>query len=50
MKLYAELPDHTRALQELPPYNRLHRLLHQFWVMLDRDGTYHGMVQPLELD
>ena len=48
-KFYAELPDHTRALKDLPPYNRLHRLLHQTWAMLDRDGTYHGMVQPLEL-
>ncbi len=49
-KLYAELPDHTRALDELPPYAHLHRLLRQTWAVLDRDGTYHGMVQPLALD
>ena len=49
-RLYAELPDHTQPLEELPPYKSLHCLLHQVWTVLDRDGTYHGMVQPLELD
>ncbi len=49
-RLYAELPDHTQALDELSPYKRLHRILLQIWAVLDRNGTYSGMVQPLELD
>lgn len=48
-RLYAELPDHTKPLEELPPHNRLRRLLHHFWMILDRDGTYYGMVPPFEL-
>ena len=48
-RLYAELSDHTQPLEELSPYKSLHCLLHQVWTVLDRDGTYHGMVQPLEL-
>ena len=48
--LYANLPDHTRRLKDLPQYRRLHRLLHLLWSVLDRDGTYQNMVQPLELD
>ena len=47
--LYAQLKSHRVALQDLVPYIRLHRLLVQFWMLLDRDGTYQGMVQPLEL-
>ena len=48
--LYANLPNHTRRLKDLPQYRRLHRLLHLLWSVLDRDGTYQNMVQPLELD
>jgi Flp pilus assembly protein TadD len=48
-RLYAELPDHTKSIQELPPYNRLHRLLHHYWRILNRDETYYGMVPPFEL-
>jgi tetratricopeptide (TPR) repeat protein len=48
--LYANLPDHTRRLKDLPQYRRLHSLLHLLWSVLDRDGTYQNMVQPLELD
>ena len=48
--LYANLPDHTRRLKDLPQYRRLHRLLHLLWSVLERDGTYQNMVQPLELD
>jgi len=49
-KLYEELPDHTRLLKELPAYTRMHCLLQYNWAALDRDGTYHGMVQPLSMD
>jgi hypothetical protein len=48
--LYANLFDHSRRLEDLPQYKRLHRLLHLFWNVLDRDGTYQNMVLPLELD
>jgi tetratricopeptide (TPR) repeat protein len=47
-KLYAELPDHTQSIQELYPYKRLHRLLHNYWNILNRDGTYHAMVPPFK--
>lgn len=49
MTLYSELSDSTLVLQDLPPYIRLHRLLQHFWSLLDRNGIFHGMVQPLEL-
>lgn len=48
-KLYAVLPDHTQSIQELHPYKRLHRLLHNYWKILNRDGTYHAMVPPFKL-
>ena len=48
--LYAQLPDHTRRLKDLPQYRRLHHLLQLLWSVLDRDGTYQNMVQPLELN
>lgn len=48
-RLYAELPDHSKSIQELHPHNRLHRLLHNYWRILDRDGTYHAMVPPFKL-
>jgi tetratricopeptide (TPR) repeat protein len=48
--LYSDLPDDGRALEDLPPYKRLHRLMQQYWVLLDRDGTYQDMVPPLNLD
>lgn len=47
-KLYTELPDHTQSIQELYPYKRLHRLLHNYWNILNRDGTYHAMVPPFK--
>jgi len=47
-KLYAELPDHTQSIQDLYPYKRLHRLLHNYWNKLNRDGTYHAMVPPFK--
>ena len=50
LRLYDALPDRTLVLEELFPYKRLHRLLQQNWTMLERDGAYHGMVQPLKLD
>jgi tetratricopeptide (TPR) repeat protein len=49
-KLYSSLPDKTCNLKDLPQYRRLHHLLHLFWNVLDRDGTYQDMVQPLKLD
>jgi tetratricopeptide (TPR) repeat protein len=49
-QLYAELPDHSRPLETLPPYSRLHNLLQQYWSVLERDGTYQGMVPPLDLN
>ena len=48
--LYANLMDHSRSLEDLPQFRRLHRLLHFFWSLLDRDGTYQNMVEPLNLD
>lgn len=50
MRIYEALPDHSRSLKELHPYIRLHQFLHRTWSVLDRNGTYHGMVQPLELE
>ena len=50
IRLYAELRDHSRELKALRPYHRLHGLLHELWALLDRDGTYPGVIQPLELD
>ena len=49
-KLYEALPDHTHPIEDLDPYKRLHLFLNQLWDTLERDGTYHGMPQPLELD
>jgi hypothetical protein len=49
-KLYEALPLHTHPIEDLDPYIRLHRFLNQLWDILDRDGTYHGMPQPMELD
>ena len=49
-KLYEALPEHTRPIEDLDPYKRLHLFLNQLWDTLERDGTYHGMPQPLELD
>ena len=49
-RLYADLPDHTRALEMWAPYKLLHSFLHRYWTVLDRDGTYHGLMRPLELD
>ena len=49
-KLYEALPEHTGQIEDLDPYKRLHFFLNQLWDTLERDGTYHGMPQPLELD
>ena len=49
-KLYEALPEHTHPIEDLDPYKRLHLFLNQLWDTLERDGTYHGMPQPLELD
>ena len=49
-KLYEALPERTGLIEDLAPYKRLHLFLNQLWDTLDRDGTYHGMPQPLELD
>ena len=49
-KLYSNLPDKTCNLKDLPQYRRLHHFLHLFWNVLDREGTYQDMVQPLKLD
>ena len=49
-KLYEALPEHTGPIEDLDPYKRLHLFLNQLWDTLERDGTYHGMPQPLELD
>jgi tetratricopeptide (TPR) repeat protein len=49
-KLYSSLPDKTCNLKDLPQYRRLHHLLHLLWNVLDREGTYQDMVQPLKLD
>jgi hypothetical protein len=49
-KLYSNLSDKKCNLQDLPHYRRLHQLLHLFWNVLDQEGTYQDMVQPLELD
>ena len=48
-RLYDELFDHSRALEELTPYIRLHDLLSRLWETLYQDGTYCNMVKPLEL-
>jgi tetratricopeptide (TPR) repeat protein len=48
-RLYGEMRGHTCALNELPPYRRLHGHLRQVWSVLDRAGTYHSMTQPLKL-
>ena len=48
-RLYAQLPEPRQTFEELLPYRRLHRLLHNYWTILDRDGTYQGMVEPLVL-
>jgi hypothetical protein len=48
-RLYDELVDHSRVLEELPPYIRLHNLLSRLWETLYRDGTYCNIVKPLEL-
>ncbi len=49
-KLYEALPERTGKVEDLDPYKRLHLFLNQLWDTLERDGTYHGMPQPLELD
>ena len=49
-KLYSSLPDKTCNLKDLPQFRRLHHLLHLLWNVLDREGTYQDMVQPLKLD
>jgi tetratricopeptide (TPR) repeat protein len=49
-KLYSSLPNKTCNLKDLPQYRRLHHLLHLFWNVLDREGTYQDMVQPLKLE
>ena len=48
--LYSHLAVNKLRLKDLPQYIRLHRLLHLLWSVLDRDGTYQDMVQPLKLD
>ena len=48
-QLYDELFDHSCALEELPPYIRLHKLLSRLWETLYQNGTYCNMVKPLEL-
>jgi hypothetical protein len=47
-KLYEKLPDQSCALMDLSSYIRLHNLLHRFWELLSRDGTYHNMLKPLD--
>ena len=49
-KLYEALPERTGQIEDLDPYKRLHLFLNQLRDTLERDGTYHGMPQPLELD
>jgi hypothetical protein len=49
-RLYTNLIYTNCRLKDLPQYKRLHRLLHLLWGVLDRDGTYQDMVQPLEMD
>jgi len=48
--MYSKLSDHSRKLDDLPHYQRLHRTLKLMWEVLDRDGTYANMVQPLRFD
>jgi len=48
--MYNNLTDHSRKLDDSPYYQRVHRLLHLLWGVLDRDGTYQNMMQPLPLD
>jgi tetratricopeptide (TPR) repeat protein len=49
-KLYAGLSDHSRALQLLPPYRRLHKHLQQYWSILAHDHGACQVVPPLQLD
>lgn len=49
IKFYERLADPRCELKKLPSYLRLHGFLRQLWSVLDRDGTYQGMVQPLPL-
>lgn len=48
--LHAELPDYSEPLSELPVYVELHEVLLSIWSLLKRDGTFHGMPTPLELN
>ena len=47
--LYARLKKPHEVLKKISPYCRMHRLLLEHWTMLDRDFTYHGMLEPLEI-
>ena len=49
-KLYADFSDHSLPLEELGPYKRLHSLLLLLWDILDRDGTYGGIIPPMGLE
>ena len=48
-KLYKKLPDQSCALEDLPPYVRMHNLLRSFWELLNENGTYENLLRPLEL-
>ena len=48
-KLYEKLPDQSCALEDLPPYIRLHNLLSRFWDILERYGTYQKLFEPFDL-
>ena len=45
--LYEALPKKVGTIKDQLPYQVLHRILNHYWNILDRDGGYMGIIDPL---